>query len=48
MVMKTAVNASFNRYTPYIEYQKGLKDYPYQQFSLGLKVSFDVLGKKAK
>lgn len=47
MVMKTAINASFNRYTPYLEYQKGLKDYPYQQFSMGLKVSFDILPGKA-
>lgn len=46
MVMKTTVNTHANRYTPYIEYQKGLKDYPYQQFSMGLKVSFDILSKK--
>lgn len=47
MVTKTAVNARFGRYTPYLEYQKGLKDYPYQQFSMGLTVAFDILPKKA-
>lgn len=48
MVMKTAASARFGRYTPYIEYQKGLKDYPYQQFSVGMKLSFDILPGKAK
>lgn len=47
MVMKTTVNASLKHYAPYMEYQKGLKDFPYHQFSMGLKLSFDILPKKA-
>lgn len=48
MVIKTTILGNLKRYTPYIEYQKGLKDYPYQQLSLGLKVAFDILHKRSK
>lgn len=46
MVIKTQVQGHFQRFHPYISYQKGLQDYPYQQFSVGLSVDFDILRKQ--
>ena len=45
-VAKTSIEGSFGRFKPFAEYQKGLHDYPFQQFSVGLKVGFDILSKQ--
>lgn len=45
-VAKTSVEARFGHFSPFAEYQKGLHDYPFQQFSVGLKVAFDILSKQ--
>ena len=45
-VAKTTIEGRFGRFTPFAEYQKGLHDYPFQQFSVGMKVGFDILSKQ--
>ena len=32
--------------TPFVSYEKGLRDYPYQRFEVGLSVDFDILSKQ--
>lgn len=31
---------------PFVSYEKGLRDYPYQRFEVGLSVDFDILSKQ--
>lgn len=47
-VMKTTIEGRIKRFTPFVEYQKGLHDYPFQQFSIGLKANFDILSKQRR
>lgn len=47
-VMKTTIEGRIKRITPFVEYQKGLHDYPFQQFALGLKANFDILSKQQR
>ena len=47
-VMKTTVESRIKRFTPFAEYQKGLHDYPFQQFSVGIKANFDILSKQRR
>lgn len=48
MVVKTEVTGHFGRFLPFLSWQKGIKDYPFQQFSLGLKARFDILRSQRK
>lgn len=33
-------------FSPYVSYEKGLRDYPYQHFSAGITIDFDILRKQ--
>lgn len=48
MVVKTEVTGHFGHFLPFVSWQKGLKDFPFQQFSLGLKTHFDILCSQRK
>lgn len=57
MVTKTQISGRFSPqhsksgrrlpvFLPFIAYEKGLRDYPYQQISVGLTIDFDILRKQ--
>lgn len=41
--IKARLDFHVNRFSPFIYYVHGIKDYPFDQIKVGLKVSFDVL-----
>lgn len=46
MVAKSQISGHFSRFSPFFCYEKGLRDYPYQQFSVGITIDFDILRKQ--
>lgn len=48
MVVKTEVMGHFGRFLPFLSWQKGVKDFPFQQFAIGLKAHFDILHRQRK
>jgi len=45
-VFKTRLDFNIGRFSPFFYYAHGFRDWPFDQFRLGLAVRFNVLGKK--
>ena len=44
MSVKATLSGHVSDFEPYISYQYGIKDYPFQQLRVGLVYNFDMLG----
>ena len=44
MSVKATLSGHVRDFEPYVSYQYGIKDYPFQQLRVGLVYNFDMLG----